>query len=114
MFCPHCGIATAPQSSFCSACGANVAAHAAAASQTRVVRPLHPRMLAGVCSGIAIHYGWDIAMVRIILIAAICLTTGCAILFYLAAWVLIPEAVFAQPLAGRYARDPNMGQGTTV
>jgi phage shock protein C len=87
-----------------------VAAQQAAASGARVVRPLYPRMLAGVCSGIAIHYGWDIAMVRVLFIAAICLTTGCAILFYIAAWVLIPQAVFAQP----YSRNPNMGQGTTV
>jgi phage shock protein C len=109
MFCPHCGIATAPQSSFCSACGANVAAQQAAANRTRVVRPLYPRMVAGVCSGIALHYGWDVAIVRIVLIAATCLTTGCAILFYLAAWVLIPEALYAQAPATPYVR-----QGTTV
>ncbi len=114
MFCPHCGIETAPQSSFCSACGANVAAQQAAAHQTRVVRPLYPRMVAGVCSGIALHDGWDIAIVRIIFVVATCLTTGCAILFYIAAWVLIPEGVYAQPPANPYMRNPDMRQGTAV
>jgi phage shock protein PspC (stress-responsive transcriptional regulator) len=52
-------------------------------------------------------------VVRILFMVAVCLTTGCAILFYLAAWVLIPEALYAQSPATRYVRNPNMGQGTS-
>jgi phage shock protein C len=99
MFCPHCGNQSALQVSaqpiFCSSCGTAVASQTLA--QTRVVRPRNPRMIAGVCSGLAIHYGWDVAVVRILFAVAACLTTGCAIFFYIAAWVLIPEAQYALP-----------------
>ena len=103
MFCPHCGNQSAAQVSdqpiFCCACGAALAAQAAsqALAKTRIVRPRSPRMIAGVCSGLAIHCGWDVAVVRILFAVAACLTTGCAIFFYIAAWVLIPEARYALP-----------------
>jgi phage shock protein C len=94
MFCPHCGIQSAPSSTFCSACGAGLAFDAPV-TRSRLVRPRQPRMLAGVCSGIAIHFGWDINMVRIVFAIITCLTTGCAILFYLAAWIILPNAPYA-------------------
>jgi phage shock protein C len=48
-------------------------------------------MIAGVCSGFAMYFGWDIALVRIALVVITCITGGCGLLFYLAAWVLLPE-----------------------
>jgi phage shock protein C len=108
MFCPQCGNQSAPESSFCSSCGAAISN--AAAARSRLVRPLHPRMLAGVCSGIAIHFGWDIALVRILFVVIACLTTGCAALFYFAGWILIPEAYYAVPPAPRYVAPQDMSQ----
>ncbi len=103
MFCPHCGNQSAAHLSdqpiFCCACGAGVGSQALA--RTRIVRPRNPRMIAGVCSGLAIHYGWDVAVVRILFAVAACLTTGCAIFFYIAAWILIPEAQYALPPSPR-------------
>src|ERR1700678_2256218 len=113
MFCAHCGHEFAPNSTFCSACGAS-GVHAAQAA-TRIVRPLHPRMIAGVCSGIAIHYGWDVALVRIAMAVVTCLTTGCGILFYIAAWILIPEAPYALHPPIRYAPTRyDMGESSTA
>jgi phage shock protein C len=94
MFCPTCGTQFAPSVS-CTSCGAAVPAGAQASN--RLVRPRHPRMIAGVCSGLAIRYGWDVAMVRIVLTVIACLTLGWSVLFYLAAWVLVPEAQYALP-----------------
>ena len=96
MFCPHCGKEIVPQPGCCSYCGGGV--YATAAGPTRIVRPRSPRMIAGVCSGIAIHFGWDIVMVRMIF-AAICLVTGAAALFYIAAWIIIPQAPYAVPMS---------------
>jgi phage shock protein C len=95
MFCPHCGHEFAPNSNFCSACGASGVRAAQAA--TRIVRPRHPRMIAGVCSGIAIHYGWDIALVRILFAVITCITSGAGLLFYIAAWIILPDALYALP-----------------
>lgn len=80
-----------------------------AAGPTRIVRPRTPRMIAGVCSGIAIHFGWDIVMVRMVF-AALCLATGAAALFYIAAWIIVPQAPFAMPAPIRV----NTGDGATV
>jgi phage shock protein C len=96
MFCANCGNQFAPGSNFCSACGAPGVRAAA-----RIVRPRHPRMIAGVCSGIAIHYGWDIALVRILFAVITCLTSGAGLLAYIAAWILIPDALYALPPAPR-------------
>jgi phage shock protein C len=103
MFCPHCGNETNSQLIRCNHCGATGVSSAEPVA--RIVRPRHPRMIAGVCSGIAIHYGWDVAIVRILMTVAVCLTTGAALLFYLAGWLLIPEAPYALPPATRGAGD---------
>jgi phage shock protein PspC (stress-responsive transcriptional regulator) len=104
MFCPQCGNPFQSQAAFCPSCGVNVVAQRPPAQQpvqvrARIVRPKRPRMLAGVCSGIAIHCGWDVALVRIVLVVAACLTSGAATLFYVAAWILIPEAAYELPPA---------------
>jgi len=117
MFCPQCGNQSATHSaphSFCSSCGAATPSHVACAAQSSIVRPRHPRMLAGVCSGIAIHFGWDIALVRMTFAVLAFMTTGAAILFYLAAWVILPEAQYAIPPAPHFVNPGNMGPGTAA
>ena len=99
-FCPQCGKQFTPDANFCSACGA----HALPAPQFtpvahQIVRPRSPRMVAGVCSGIAIHYGWDVALVRILFAVFVCLTLSSGLLVYAVAWVLLPDAQYALPPA---------------
>jgi phage shock protein C len=53
-------------------------------------------MIAGVCSGFALHYGWDLSLVRVITALAI-VFTGVGLFVYLAAWIIIPEAPYALP-----------------
>lgn len=104
MFCSHCGKPIEPSSRFCPACGATVqsasAPFTASAYQpsAKLTRPRSPRMIAGVCSGFALHYGWDINLVRVITALFIIFTTGIGALAYLAAWVIIPEAPYALPI----------------
>lgn len=94
-FCPQCGTQFAPNAKFCSACGAVAAPVVASVRQTRIVRPRSPRMIAGVCSGVAIYNGWDVALVRILFAVFVCLTTGIGLIAYIAAWVLLPDAQYA-------------------
>lgn len=98
MFCPKCGNSYVAGANFCSACGKGVtpSLEAGAYRETRIIRPRSPRMIAGVCSGIALHYGWDITLVRV-LFAVFALCTGVGLLVYLAAWVLLPDAQYSLP-----------------
>lgn len=103
MFCSHCGKPIESSSRFCPACGAVVspASDPSTASSYRpapqLTRPRHPRMIAGVCSGFALHYGWDLNLVRVIT-ALFIILTGVGALAYIAAWVIIPEAPYALPI----------------
>ena len=97
-FCPQCGQQYLPGVNFCAACGERISAPAARV-RSRMVRPRNPRMIAGVCSGVAIYYGWDIPLVRILYAVFVCVTSGVGLLAYPVAWVLMPEdeAPYALP-----------------
>ncbi|MCB0896937.1 MAG: PspC domain-containing protein [Nocardioidaceae bacterium] len=58
----------------------------------RLVRRRDDRMVAGVCSGLADHLGVDVTLMRILAVAAVVFTGGAALVAYLAAWILMPEA----------------------
>ncbi len=94
MFCLHCGHTSAPDGNFCTFCGV-AAQRPAALGRKRLLRLRDPRAIAGVCSGIALFYGWDVTVVRILFAVFTFLTTGVGILVYVAAWLLLPEAQYA-------------------
>ena len=98
MYCTHCGRPMEPAARFCSNCGATVqfAPFAAPPIYGQLTRPRYPRMVAGVCAGFALHYGWDLSLVRVITALAI-VFTGVGLFVYLAAWIIIPEAPYALP-----------------
>jgi phage shock protein C len=100
MFCTHCGNQIPSGSRFCSSCGAACApaqnATACPPPFSRLYRAHNDRMIAGVCSGIAQHYGWDVTIVRLILVLCV-LFGGCGLLAYVIAWIVIPEAPYAMP-----------------
>lgn len=62
-------------------------------------RPVHDRMVAGVCSGVARYLGVDANLVRIgfVLLAFV---GGAALPLYLAGWLLMPEDGASQSIAG--------------
>ena len=98
MNCPACGKLTDLGARFCSGCGARLVAEPYSGSvRTRYMRPREGRMLAGVCAGIALYYGWDVGIVRLVfaLFALGTLCTGLAL--YLIAWVIMPNADYALP-----------------
>jgi phage shock protein PspC (stress-responsive transcriptional regulator) len=103
MFCSHCGKPIESSSRFCPACGATVSPASspftadAYRPAARLTRPRSPRIIAGVCSGFALHYGWDLNLVRVIT-ALFIILTGVGALAYIAAWVIIPEAPYALPI----------------
>ena len=116
MYCSHCGKQVDPGSRFCPACGTPVPG--ASTSQgysasgavpppppgaswftpktARLVRPRSPRAIAGVCAAFALHYGWDLTLVRVIT-AVVSLFWGIGILAYIICWIAIPEGQYALP-----------------
>ena len=56
-----------------------------------LVRSRKGRMVAGICAGTADYFGWDVTVVRAIVVVVSVLTGGTGVLAYLAAWAIIPE-----------------------
>ncbi len=100
MFCVKCGKQLDPASRFCPACGTTVSAAppppGSYPNTGQLTRPRNNRMIAGVCAGFALHYGWDLNLVRIIC-AVVALFTGVGAIAYLVAWVVIPEEPYTLP-----------------
>lgn len=63
----------------------------------KLLRPRHPRLIAGVCSGIAAYFAWDLTVLRVLAVVFTIMSSGLLILGYAAAWVLIPEGAYALP-----------------
>jgi len=59
----------------------------------RLTRSTHDRVIAGVCGGIAEHFGWDPTLVRIgYVLLSFLSTLFPGILIYLILWFVVPEA----------------------
>lgn len=56
----------------------------------RLYRSRRHRMIAGVCGGIAEYFGWDPTLVRVAFLVSL-LIPGPQAVFYLVAWVVIPD-----------------------
>jgi phage shock protein C len=99
VYCNRCGTELPTSARFCSNCGATVAA----ASFTPLGRPLYRphtgRAIAGVCIGLALAYGWDVALVRIFTVIGFFFSGGVVAVAYLACWIGIPDEPIGYPTA---------------
>jgi phage shock protein C len=82
---------------FCSNCGCAVTQAAYVPVQPRLERPRHGRVIAGVCAGFAQRYGWDVVLVRLVLVLVVLCGAGTPLLAYLIAWIVIPNGQYALP-----------------
>lgn len=57
----------------------------------RLTRSKSDRWLAGVCSGIANYFGWDVAILRLIYLVLTVCTAFSGIILYVALWICMPE-----------------------
>ncbi len=81
MFCGGCGTALAAEARFCSACGAP-AAPLVTYGEQRLVRPRTNRSIAGVCAGLAKHYGWNLTWVRVLTVLITGFSSGAGLAAY--------------------------------
>ncbi len=107
MACLGCGESVAAGARFCSVCGRSVTLTASPPPPAEVIRPPHGRldglyrpregrMIAGVCAGFALRYGWDVTVVRLVLVLAV-LVAGLPVLAYAVAWIVMPNGQLALP-----------------
>jgi phage shock protein PspC (stress-responsive transcriptional regulator) len=79
------------------------------ATSPHLVRRSRGRMIAGVCSGIAEHFGIDPILVRIGFVIAV-FFGGSGVLAYVAAWLLIPEEGRSSSIGERVLREHRWGR----
>ena len=72
-----------------------------------LLRPKYDRKIAGVCAAFARAYGWDLNLVRLVLVLLV-LFGGGGVLAYVICWIVIPEdpAGVPYPAAAPYAGAP--------
>ena len=111
MICATCSSEIQPGARFCSACGQRVAGPEyipvqEAAARAGLVRPLYGSMFGGVCAGFARRYGWDVALVRLAMVALVLFGCGLPIIGYIVAWVVMPKEPFIYPVQPMAAATP--------
>ena len=57
----------------------------------RLMRSSSNKMIAGVCSGIADYFGWDVSIVRIVYTLATIFTIFSGVIVYIILWIIMPE-----------------------
>lgn len=104
--CVGCGESVATEARFCSVCGRAVTLAAAPPPPVHpfggfqidgLYRPREGRMIAGVCAGFALRYGWDLTIVRLVLVLSVLFGVGVPFLAYLIAWVVMPNGQYSLP-----------------
>jgi phage shock protein PspC (stress-responsive transcriptional regulator) len=71
-------------------------AAATAVPPTTLFRPREGRVLAGVCAGFALRYGWDVVIVRLVVVLGFFLG-GSFGMAYLIAWIIMPQGPVVPP-----------------
>ena len=81
-------------------------------TSTAFRRTRNDKMVAGVSSGLAQQFGWDVNIIRLAWAVAACFTGGTAALVYGIAWLLIPEEGAEKSIAQDLI-DKNTNKNTT-
>jgi phage shock protein PspC (stress-responsive transcriptional regulator) len=64
------------------------------------------RLIAGVCQGVAVTYGWDVTLVRVVFVLLACFS-GVGLILYVVLWVAAPEEPLLLPTAVSYSPPAN-------
>ncbi len=66
-----------------------------------LLRPRYDRKIGGVCAAFARAYGWDLTLVRLVLVLLV-VFGGTGLLAYVICWIVIPE----DPVGLPYPQQP--------
>jgi phage shock protein C len=106
MICTNCQREIADSSNFCSCCGARQ--HVATHAYKRLLRSSVDRKIAGVCGGIAEYLEIDSTIVRLVCLLLLFIPVPLvpAIVAYLMAWIVMPQAPPVADAAPKSAIPP--------
>ncbi|MBI4892339.1 MAG: PspC domain-containing protein [Acidobacteria bacterium] len=83
------------QDRFCARCGQQVGgtqpSQASFTPREPLARDVANKKIAGVCAGIAHHFGWDVTIIRVLFLAGI-LAHGFGLLAYIIGWIAMPAS----------------------
>jgi phage shock protein C len=65
--------------------------------ERRLYRSSSNKVIAGVCGGLGEHFDVDPTLMRLITVVAALASFGVVLIFYLLAWIVIPQAPLGQP-----------------
>ena len=57
----------------------------------KLYRSKKNRIIAGICGGLGEHFNIDPTIIRLILVFLVVFGMGAGILFYIIAWIIVPE-----------------------
>ena len=57
----------------------------------RLTRSTNNKWIAGVCGGIALHFGWDADLLRLVWVVLTICTAFCGGIIYLVLWLIMPQ-----------------------
>lgn len=60
-------------------------------AQGRLTRSQSNKWIAGICGGIAEHFGWDADLLRLIWVILTVGTMFCGCIIYLILWLIMPQ-----------------------
>jgi len=80
------------QARYCHECGTATPNAAPAASGRRELRrPASGGKIAGVCAGVATHFGLDVSLVRVLWVVLTIWPLGLGLLAYIVCWIVMPK-----------------------
>ncbi|MBZ5566730.1 MAG: PspC domain-containing protein [Acidobacteriia bacterium] len=88
MYCNACGKAIPDDARLCPYCAKPVPGTAPVTHQ--LLRPRQGRMIAGVCAGLAQHFGWSLTLLRLVWLLLF-IFAGAGGLLYIIFWIVIPN-----------------------
>lgn len=84
--------------------------------QRRLYRNPDDTILGGVCGGIAAYLGWDVTLVRLVMLVLLFFSAGTMTVIYLVCWLVIPKAETAAEklsMRGEEVTVENIGKTVT-
>lgn len=66
--------------------------------------PSHGK-IAGICAGVANHFGWEVWLVRIVALSALIFISKITLILYIVAWVVLEKAPTGQAQSKRVVKE---------
>jgi phage shock protein C len=109
MYCTRCGIKLDDKAFYCSECGTatgNARPHRTILREGRLSRSRDDAKIAGVCAGVARHFGWDVSLVRAVWLILAIWPPTLGVIAYLVCWIVMPRDPLALLPAATESAEP--------